>query len=95
MERRLSLTVDELWGYDFRGVPSTGDKVSRATPVSAAAYNRTIYIVRGAWNNAFFDELESFDPRNNNLHDDQVDALSGAFAYLTSNRVSALFGWGD
>jgi predicted phage terminase large subunit-like protein len=87
--------VDELWGYDFRGVPSTGDKVSRATPVSAAAYNRTIYIVRGTWNNAFFDELESFDPRNNNLHDDQVDALSGAFAYLTSNRVSALFGWGD
>jgi len=40
--------------------------------------------VRGSWNAAFFDELEAFDPETKGLHDDQVDALSGAFAELAA-----------
>ena len=60
----------------------TGDKVTRASPASAQASAGNIRVVRGAWNEAFFSELENFpSPKS---HDDQVDALSGAFNTLIS-----------
>jgi predicted phage terminase large subunit-like protein len=86
--------ASELIGYDFRGIPSTGNKAARAAPVSAAASNGLVSVVRGSWNGQFFDELEAFDPTNPKLHDDQVDALSGAFGELTQRGATALFGWG-
>lgn len=63
-------------GFDYRGVPSTGSKLIRAQPVAAAAYNRLISIVRAPWNDLFLSELEGFP---DGAHDDQVDALAGAF----------------
>jgi predicted phage terminase large subunit-like protein len=65
-----------LPGYAFQGVPSTGDKVSRARAVMAAAKAGNVKLVRGRWNASFLDELSMFP---NGKHDDQVDALSGAF----------------
>jgi hypothetical protein len=44
--------------------------------VMAAAERGDVKIVRGGWNSAFFDELAMFP---NGKHDDQVDALSGAY----------------
>jgi len=70
-------------GYNYRGVPSSGNKVVRAGPVSAAASNGNIKIVRGSWNNEFLAELEGFPERS---HDDQVDALSGAFNALNVKK---------
>ncbi|WP_094226936.1 phage terminase large subunit [Methanolobus psychrotolerans] len=66
-------------GFNFLGVKSTGSKVVRAGPVSAACQNGNVYIVHGSWNNEFLSELEGFPER---AHDDQVDALSGAFNSL-------------
>ncbi len=63
-------------------VPPQGDKETRATPASVAAENGLIRLVRGPWNAAFLDEVESF-PKG--AHDDQVDALSGAYNQLTGN----------
>lgn len=77
----------ELLGYDFKGTPSTGSKEVRANPVSAAAYSRQIKVLRGAWLQPFFDELEAFPEAG---HDDQVDALSGAFAELTAPSGDAI-----
>ena len=68
-----------LAGYDFRGVRSTGDKVTRAQPVSARAEAREVKLARAPWNQALIDELEAFPTG----HDDQVDALSGAYRVLT------------
>jgi predicted phage terminase large subunit-like protein len=51
--------------------------------VSAAASNGNIKIVRGSWNNEFLAELEGFPERS---HDDQVDALSGAFNALNVKK---------
>ena len=69
-----------LVGYDFRGVRATGSKVERAAPFSAACEAGNIMIVRGPWDyNDFIDELCAF-PRG--LHDDRVDAASGAFSEL-------------
>lgn len=80
-----------LAGYDFRGVRSTGDKVTRARPVSAQAEGGNIAMVRGAWNAAFLDEVACFP--SDGVHDDQVDALSGALAALSVARASRVMDW--
>lgn len=69
-------TRNVLQGFIARGSKTSGSKVQRAEPVSAAAEQGRLRLVRGPWNKAFLDELELF-PNGN--HDDQVDALSGAF----------------
>jgi len=68
-----------LKGYSFWGVKTTGPKEERATPVSSAAEGGNIKLVNGAWISAFLDEFEAF-PQG--MHDDQVDAVSGAFEQL-------------
>lgn len=75
-------------GYDYRGEPSTGDKVTRARPFSAACQNGNVKLVRGPWNNMYLWELEMFP--NDGVHDDQVDASSGAFNELSTvkNTIS-------
>jgi len=69
-----------LMGYDFKGLPSTGNKEIRANPLASQAEAGNVKLVRGRWINAFLDECEIF-PRGS--HDDQVDAASGAFQDLT------------
>jgi len=68
-----------LKGYSFWGVKTTGPKEERATPVSSAAEGGNVKLINGAWINAFLDEFEAF-PQG--MHDDQVDAVSGAFQQL-------------
>lgn len=70
--------TDVLPGYDVAGVPSSGSKLDRAKPVSAQAEHGNIGIVRGPWNADFINELVWFKGDNTG-HDDQVDALCGAF----------------
>ncbi len=48
----------------------------RAEPVAAQAHNGNLYIKKAAWNDTFMEELCMFP---GGPHDDQVDALSGAF----------------
>ena len=71
-----------LLGYDFLGVKTTGPKEERANAVASAAERKHVKIVRSEWNAAFLDELEGFPLA---MHDDQVDALSGAFATLATS----------
>lgn len=70
-----------LKGFAFKGNRNTGNKIERARPVSSAAEQGRIYVMRASWNSEFFDELEAFPM---GTHDDQVDGLSGAF-----NKVSS------
>jgi predicted phage terminase large subunit-like protein len=70
-----------LKGYSFWGVKTTGPKQERATPVSSAAEAGNIKLVRGPWISEFLDEFEAFPL---GMHDDQVDAVSGAFEQLRS-----------
>lgn len=79
-----------LVGYDFKGVPTTGSKVMRAGPVSAAAEAGNVKVVRGAWDiQGFLDELVSFPDGD---HDDRVDALSGAFGDLRQSAEPRIIG---
>lgn len=70
-----------LPGWQVTGVPSTGDKVTRASPLAAMAEPGHVRLARGSWNLAFLDELESFPGGG---HDDQVDAAAGAFRRLSA-----------
>lgn len=70
-----------LPAYEVHGERSTGSKVERARPVSSKAEAGLIRLVRGTWIAAFLDEVEAFD---GGAHDDQVDALSGAFSKLSN-----------
>lgn len=66
--------VNKLAGYDVTTKRVTGEKVVRAAPASAQAGAGNIKIVRGSWNEAFFNEVENFP--SSKAKDDQVDALS-------------------
>ena len=68
--------VRQLQGYAVRATPESGDKVTRAEPVSAQAEAGNIILVQGPWNDAFLDEVGSFP---NGAFKDQVDAMSRAF----------------
>ena len=69
-----------LAGFTFYGNKTTGSKEMRANPLSSAAEAGNVKLVRGPWINDFLDEAEIFP---NGAHDDQVDAVSGAFEMLT------------
>jgi predicted phage terminase large subunit-like protein len=68
-----------LTRLDFRGVISSGSKEARAAPVSSRAEAGHVLLLRGRWNGDLLDELSSFPYGR---HDDQVDALAGAYAVL-------------
>lgn len=68
-------------GYDFQGIRSTGDKVTRARPFAAAVANGNVRCVRSPWLTDWLDELSSFPEAA--THDDQVDSAVGAFTHLT------------
>lgn len=76
-------TAKLLAGYNVRFRPATGDKQTRAKPVSAQAEAGNIKLLRGKWNESFLRELEGFP---DSAHDDAVDGLSGAFELLTGAR---------
>ena len=65
-----------LGGFDFKGVPSTGDKVVRSNPFASEAEAGNVKLVRGPWVSEFLREHESFPGGS---HDDQVDAASAAY----------------
>jgi len=72
-----------LVGFAFRGEKSTGPKEVRANPVSSAAEAGNLKLVNGTWINGFLDEAEAFPMAE---HDDQVDAVSGAFKKLSKPK---------
>lgn len=72
-----------LTGFYFKANRPTGDKEIMANPVSSQAEAGNIKLVRGPWINDYLDEATLFPF---GAHDDQVDAVSGAFAILSSKH---------
>jgi predicted phage terminase large subunit-like protein len=66
-------------GYLIRAEKVTAEKAVRAGAWASLAESGRFRLVRGAWNAAFLAEVETFP---HGAHDDQVDAVSGAHAYL-------------
>jgi len=74
-----------LAGFTFDFSPERGAKAVRAAPVAAQMEAGNVALVRADWNAAFVEELRGFPDGTN---DDQVDALSRAFAWLTQSRAA-------
>jgi predicted phage terminase large subunit-like protein len=75
-----------LAGYRVKGVRETGDKETRAEPLSAAWHAGHVSVLQGGWNQRFFAEMSSFPSGN---HDDIPDAAAGAYTELTG-KISVL-----
>jgi len=81
--------VREMAGFNVYTERENGDKETRAEPCAAQWQHQNIDVVRGAWNDAFFSQLEAFPSKD--VHDDAIDALCGAFRsclYSLGSKVS-------
>lgn len=65
-----------------RGYQVTTDKLTRALPWIDLAECGKVFLVDGPWIEDFLEECERFDPIKNAYHDDQIDAVSGAYAMV-------------
>ena len=70
-----------LVGFDFDGHPAVKNKDDRANTWAGKAKRGEVLIVRGDWVTPFLDEVTVFGS-STAVHDDQVDAVSGAFEIL-------------
>lgn len=70
-------------GFDFQGIRSTGDKITRASPFASAVEGGLVYLMPGQWNKKYIDEVIQFP---NGANDDQVDSSASAHNFLAGGR---------
>lgn len=75
-----------LFGYHVVGRRRTGPKSSYWKPLSSIASAGNLYLVRGAWNDAFIKQLCAL-PMG---HDDMADAVSLGFDFLVDEKAFAM-----
>jgi predicted phage terminase large subunit-like protein len=76
-------TVMNLAGFTVRAERVTGDKVTRANPLSAQAEVGNVDLLDAPWNEPFLAQAHRFDGKTG--FSDQIDAAAGAF-----NKLSAV-----
>lgn len=85
-KHQVSWLTSQLAGFQVIASRESGSKATRARPVSCQVEAGNIAVIRAEWNHAFLDELRDFP---HGRKDDQVDALSRAFAMLTDTVPAA------
>lgn len=78
-----------LVGYVVRSVRETGDKVTRQEPFSAQCEAGNVTIIVAPWNGPVIQVMEAFPTKG--VHDDDVDAIAGAFNYLAERMPSLAY----
>lgn len=68
-----------LMGFPAKFEPVTGEKEDRSDPLESAFQGGMVFLLQGAWNEAFVEECVAF---NKGRYDDQVDAGSSAYNKL-------------
>jgi len=71
----------QLDGFDSGGIRPQGDKITRAKPFAAQAFNDHVKIVKGNFTKMY---LEHMHAQPEWPHDDLMDASSGAHKYLAN-----------
>jgi predicted phage terminase large subunit-like protein len=71
----------EAFNVRFQPAGTDGSKVVRFGPFSAQAEAGNVLVLRGAWNELWFTQLEAFP---DGKHDDDVDSTSEAYNALTA-----------
>lgn len=77
------MRLKELVNITLRSIRVDKDKISRALPIASRAEQGKVKLVRGEWIGDFVDEATSFP---HGAHDDQIDAVSGAFQMIAKVR---------
>lgn len=72
--------------YDFRGIPSLGDKLERSRIPSSHVEMGNVSIVEADWNEGFLNFMEAFPSPK--VHDDVPDAFDGAMLAHLETGVS-------
>lgn len=83
----LKKNTPELLPYTIKSRVPEGDKLNRALPWITRAEAGNVFLVRGPWNAKFTDECRDFAADMSHLHDDQIDAVSQAYALLSKHSV--------
>ncbi len=84
--------VDHFRRHVLTGFTFSGDHVGskskfvRAGPWASAAQAGNFLLVEGPWIEDFLDECEMFGEKDQ--HDDQIDAVSGAYKVLTKHLIT-------
>lgn len=87
---QIAALVTMLAGYRVSGRRPTGDKVVRAGPLASQMEAGNVKLVAGPFNAELIDQLCAFPSVG--VHDDIVDACSGAFGVLTEPVENPLAG---
>jgi len=88
--RETHRLITALAGIDARGIPSRGDKLSRARALAAQAEAGNVKLVRAPWNESFLNELHH---QPDAAHDDRMDAAAGAFNALVDAAPRKATSW--
>ncbi len=73
----------ELAGFVMEGIPSTGDKPTRAYLFSAQVNAGNVRLLKADWNKVWLARHRVFP---HGKHDDEVDSTSGAFNEVTGGK---------
>lgn len=84
--------IEELMPYNLVSVKPEGDKLNRAMPWASRAQLGSVVLCEGPWNAAFLDECASFTANDTHPHDDQIDAVSGAYHASLKIAIVPTFG---
>ena len=77
-------SIKRLAGFSVVPNLASGKKEIRADTFSVQVNAGNVYMVKGAYNNPYLEELAYFP---NGKHDDQVDASAGAFSMLEKQKT--------
>jgi predicted phage terminase large subunit-like protein len=77
-----------LAGFSVHSSTESGDKTSRAEPFAAQVNVGNVVMLEGDWNEEYIEELRHF-PQSS--YDDQVDASSRVFNFVTARYMNGLF----
>lgn len=83
---QMSYMIGQLSGHVVEASRETGSKTLRAMPVASQIDAGNVRLVKAPWNHALIEELRAFPFGRK---DDQVDALSRAFAMLLNSAAPA------
>ena len=84
---QVAYLIRQLAGFTVVAEVVSGDKVKRAEPFASQVNVGNVMMLRAGWNDTLIDEMRMFP---NGSHDDQIDALSDAFAELNDNSFGML-----
>ncbi len=76
-------------GVGFQGIKSSGNKEIRARGFSGAVSNGLVFLKRAPWNSTYINFLCPFPQKG--IHDDAVDASSGAYNELIKIPVGQAY----